>query len=431
MEYIVFVAYLVLIAWLVTKIPFFTKTGLSRPQLVIIFLLKIMAGIFYGWIGLYYGGLAQMQDTWAYHTYGVQEYHLLFNNPHEYFTNLFHDPYGSGMSKFLSTSDSYWNDLKGNLFVKILSVFDILSFGYYYVNVIFYTFITLFGPVAIYRVMTDIFPGKKWIILVSTFMVPSFLYWTSGIHKEGIIFTGIGLVIYALYFGHKEKRFGFRRICMLLTGLLLILFLRNFLILIILPAVATLLLAYRWPKRGLAIFGGMYLLFILIFFNARYINPKLDFPQAVVNRQQDFIKLVGNSTIPIEALKPTAASFLQNTPQAINLSAIRPYPGDVKHLLSLAAAIEINVLLLLFILFIFKRKNGYHDKNIIYFCVFFSFTVLLAIGFSVNNLGAIVRYRSIILPLLVIPMVARIDWEAISRFLNSNIRKNNNLQKSP
>ena len=136
MEYLLFVAYLVLFAWLVTKVKFFTLTALNKPQLIIIFLLKVMAGIFYGWIGLYYGGLAKMQDTWAFHTGSIQEYHLLYSHPGEYFTNLFMDPYKSGVSKFFDTTDSYWSDLKGNMFIKILSIFNIFSFGNYYVNVI-------------------------------------------------------------------------------------------------------------------------------------------------------------------------------------------------------------------------------------------------------------------------------------------------------
>ena len=61
-----------------------------------------MAGIFYGWIGLYYGGLAQMLDTWGYHTSSIQEYHLLLNNPHEYFANLFKNPYRVAIQNFLT-----------------------------------------------------------------------------------------------------------------------------------------------------------------------------------------------------------------------------------------------------------------------------------------------------------------------------------------
>ncbi len=430
MEYLIFVGYLVLFAWLVTKVKFFTLTGLSKPQLIIVFLLKIMAGIFYGWIGIYYGGMAQMLDTWNYHSNSIQEYHLLFNNPHEYFTNLFRDPYEGGVSKFFGSTDSYWNDLKANMFIKVLSVFNVFSFGHYYVNVIFYSFITLFGSIAIYRVMIDVFPTKKMVVLLSTFLVPSFLYWASGIHKEGLLFTGISLIVYCVYFGTKEKKFGFKRIFIFLAGLLLILALRNFIIVILIPAIIAWMIANRRPKYGLAIFSSLYLLFGVLFFTLRYINPKLDFPQAVVNKQQDFKKLApGRSTIKMNDLEPTAISFLKNTPQAINLSTIRPYPSDVKHILSLAAAIEINLLLLLFVLFLFWRTNGNNDtsKNLLYFCVFFSITLLMAIGFSVNNLGAIVRYRSLIMPFLVIPMAAQIDWNRLGRLLSNNIKNKNNV----
>ena len=376
LDYLLFIAYLVLLAWLVTRVRFFKRSGLSDPQLVILFLLKVMAGIFYGWIGLYYGNLAQMVDTWSFHFNGIQEYHLLQHNPHEYFTNLFHDPYKSGVTKFFDSTDSYWNDLKGNLFIKILSVFNIFSFGHYYVNVIFYSFISLTGPIAIYRVMNDFLPGKKVIVLTATFLVPSFLYWTSGIHKEGFIFTGISLVVYCIYFGLKEKRFGFKRIVCLLTGLLLILTLRNFLIALFIPALLTWLVANKWPGYSLRIFAGAYILFGILFFSVRYLNSNFDFPQAVVNKQQEFIKLQGGSTIPIRELKPNAISFLKNTPQAITLSTIRPYPSDVRHILSLAAAIEINLLLLLFILFLFFRTNGLQSRDFICFCLFFSFSVL-------------------------------------------------------
>lgn len=431
MEYLLFVAYLVLFAWLVTKVKFFTGTELSNPQLIIIFLLKVMAGIFYGWIGLYYGGLAQMQDTWAFHTGGIQEYHLLHSNPGEYLTNLFRDPYEGGFLKFFESNDSYWNDLKGNVLIKLFSVFNIFSFGYYYVNVIFYAFLTLFGAIAIYKVMNDAFPGRKLTILLATFLVPSFLYWTSGLHKEGLIFTGISLVVYSIYFATRENRWGAKRILSLVIGLLMLLVFRNFILVIIIPALLAWLCASRWKKYGLAFFTGVYLIFGLLFFNIRYLNQKLDFPQAVVNKQKEFISLKGGkSNIPIRELQPTAVSFLKNMPQAINLSTVRPYPSDVRHILSLAAAIEINVLLFLFILFVFLHKNGLRSRNLILFCLFFSFSVLFAIGFSVNNLGAIVRYRSIIMPLLVVPMLASTDWRRLYKFVFNNIKNNNNISKS-
>jgi hypothetical protein len=120
-----------------------------------------------------------------------------------------------------------------------------------------------------------------------------------------------------------------------------------------------------------------------------------------------------------------------NTPQAFVLSAARPYPSDVHHLLSLAAAIETALILLLFLLFLFFRlRQPGLSKNVIYFCVFFSISLLLAIGFSVNNLGAIVRYRSIIIPLLVTLMLTQTNWQMLATLFQNQFKKNNNSTKS-
>src|SRR5215207_7023537 len=99
LEHLLFAAYLVLFAWLVTKVNFFKNSGLTSSQLVILFLLKVMAGIFYGWIGVYYGQMAQMIDTWAYHEMSLQEYHLLTTNPVEFFTNA-QNTYEEGYTNF-------------------------------------------------------------------------------------------------------------------------------------------------------------------------------------------------------------------------------------------------------------------------------------------------------------------------------------------
>lgn len=392
-----------------------------------------MAGIFYGWMGLYYGNLAQMVDTWALHNFGLYEYHLLINEPSEYFGNFFRNPYEDGLENFFGSSNSFWNDLKGNMFVKMLSIFDVLSFGHYYINVIFLSFLTFFGPVAFYRVMSNVFPGRKLVILISTFLIPSFLYWTGGIHKEGLLFLAFSLIIYNMYFGGKNG-YRFRNYLGIFGGMLLLLIFRNFLLVIILPAMFAWLLAQKWKTKGVIAFAAVYACFSILFFTAKHLHPRLDFPQAVVDKQQAFLKLQpGNSTVPITELQPEISSFIKNTPQAITLTAIRPYPSDVNHLLSLAAAVEINLLLAFFILFLIWRRREKFDGKLILFLLFLSFTILLAIGFTVNNLGAIVRYRSIILPLLIVPMAALTNWPKVWDRLSKIINKNNisNSAKNP
>lgn len=427
LEHLLFAAYLVLFAWLVTRVRFFKNSGLTNSQLVILFLLKVMAGIFYGWIGIYYGQMAQMIDTWAYHEVSIREYHLLQSNPVEFFSNV-QNTYKEGYTNFLTSHNSWWNDIKAIFLVKILAIFNILSFGHYYVNVIFISFFTLFGPVAIFRVMQDAFPGRKLAVLAATFLIPSFLYWTSGLHKEGLIFTGLAIIIYQLYFGLKEKRFPIYRVLWMLFGFLLVLILRNFLILTLIPPLLAWLLSSRLKIKPLFTYIAVTVLFITLFFVSRYFHPGLDMPAAVVIKQGEFMKLGGGSAVSVNKLEPTFVSFLANSPQALSLSTIRPYPSDVHHLLSLAAATEINFLLVLFVVFLFwRRKNGTPLSPLILFCIFFSFAVLMMIGYTVNVLGAIVRYRSIVLPLLMVPVIARIDWKRISSLFLNNISENNNV----
>ncbi len=51
----------------------------------------------------------------------------------------------------------------------------------------------------------------------------------------------------------------------------------------------------------------------------------------------------------------------------------------------------------------------------------------MMIGYSVNFLGAIVRYRSIILPFLIVPIVALINWQRIINIGNDKIVINHNV----
>lgn len=385
-----------------------------------------MAGIFYGWIGVYYGQMAQMIDTWAYHVESLKEHQILISHPIDFFTSLFHNSYEGGYTNFLTSHNSWWNDVKANFLIKIMAIFDLFSFGNYYTNVIFYSFLTLFGPMAVYRVMRDIFPNKKTALLIATFFIPSFLYWTSGLHKEGLIFVGLSLMIYHLYFGFKENKFPVYRILLILLDLSLIIILRNFLVLALFPPLIAWILCFKIKLKPAIVFTAVFILFLTLFFTIKYVFPGIDPPESVVEKRQEFISLQGHASVAVNELKPTFKSFLQNIPQAFSLAVLRPYPSDVRHLLSLAAAMEIGLILLFLLVFLFWKKSRIPLSPFILFCIFFSVGVFFMIGFSVNNLGAIVRYRSIVFPLLLAPMAATIDWQRINQFISPNIKNGSN-----
>nr|MBA2746384.1 hypothetical protein [Flavisolibacter sp.] len=183
-------------------------------------------------------------------------------------------------------------------------------------------------------------------------------------------------------------------------------------------------LASRLKFRPVVVFSAAYLLFLIVFFTGKFIHPKLDFPNAVAIKQEEFMSLGGGSAVEVKKVPPNLAGFITHAPQAFSLSVLRPFPTDVRHLLSLAAAVEVNLLLLLFLFFLFWRTRGRGINAFLLFCFFFSFSLLMVIGYSVNVLGAIVRYRSIVLPFLIVPLAAYIDWKKISEIIFGDMSKN-------
>jgi len=420
LEHLLFALYLILFAWLITKIKFFTRAGLSAPQLVIVFLLKILAGILYGWTGIYFIDMVQMLDTWVYHKESLVEYQLLLSDPQLFITSFFHSGYEFGYGgSFFSTDNSWWSNMPVNFLIKVLALFNVLSGGNYYINVVFYSFLTFWGPIALYRVMKDAYPFNRTAVIIATFLLPSFLYWTSGIHKDGVLFTGIALVVFHFYFGLKEGRWNLGRILAMLLGLLLILAIRNFVLVMLLPALLAWWIASKNVLKPFYTYSLVYAFYAVLFFSARYIHPSLDFPAIVVAKQQQFLQLRGNSAVPTQILETTVGSFITAAPNAISTSVLRPNVFDVSHLLSLAAVIENILLLLLFVVFLIGHRK-WSPTPFGLFCVFFAFSLLLTIGYTVHFLGATVRYRSVVLPFLIIPMCALIDWKRIQKMVKLN-----------
>jgi hypothetical protein len=412
LNHLLFAAYLLLFSWLVTKVGFFKKAGLSSTTLIILFLIKVLAGIFYGWLGVYYGKQLQMVDTWYFHSNSLKEYQLLMDHPWDFFTSLFHNRYEEGFSKFLTSKDSWWNDVKYIFFDKLLALFNLFSFGNYYINVIFYSLITLFGPVAIYRILKETFPKRERVLLIAVFLVPSFIFWNSGIHKDGLVFLSFALLSYHFYFGFKQGRFPAERLSVIALAFILLI-VRSFVLVVLLPALFAWYLSLKSRYKSIYVFGGVYALFTIIFFTLHYIYPKANLMQAVASRQQEFMSLHGNSSIQVRPLEPTFSGFVKNAPQALSNTLLRPAPSDVHHTFSLLACIETMLFIALFIVFLFFRKKEDNLTPYLLYSFLLGVSMLLMIGYTVNILGAIVRYRSIAIPFLLAPIIAMTDWKKL------------------
>jgi hypothetical protein len=298
--------------------------------------------------------------------------------------------------------------------IKLLSIFNIFSGGNFFVNTVLFNFFVFFGPVAFYRIYIRLFPGKKLLLIIALFLLPSLLYFSAGIHKDGLVFLALGLCCYNIFFMTRD-RFTVVRLTGLITGLVIIFLMRNFLLITLLPAITAWLISERNKKFILQTFMLVYLLFIFAFFFAGKIHPSLDLPQYVSTRQIAFVEIAksGQSSININPLFPHFRSFLNNSPQALNHSLMRPYLTERFSLLYIFAAIEIFIYELIFLAFLLFAQAKRKVDPFVYFGIFFSISMFLMIGYTIPIIGAIVRYRSIYFPFVILPLLCYLDLNKI------------------
>ncbi|MBW7952575.1 MAG: hypothetical protein H3C56_08480, partial [Chitinophagaceae bacterium] len=174
-------------------------------MLVVLFIIKVLAGLAYAWFYLQ-PNYHTNSDSFRFYAYSLEETNILLTQPLHFLKDIFSYGYTTTGNVFVG-DNSYWNDLKSNIIIKLLAVCNVFSIKNYFINIIFFNFFFFFGLIGFYRVMQSIFTDKKYMLIIPVFLIPSFLFWCSGIHKDGLIFSAIGLVFYYFHQLLQKKFF--------------------------------------------------------------------------------------------------------------------------------------------------------------------------------------------------------------------------------
>ncbi len=424
LNYLLFVVYFILLCWALLKIPFIKKAGINNKLVLALFLFKIIAGIAIGWLSLHFYGTGN--DYWDVNGEAWKEYQLLFSNPKEYFTNIFTSDYPAGYGGMFGGLDSFWNDLKNNLIIKLVSVFNIFSRGDYYINSLFFNFFVFFGHIALYRVFIKVYEGQSILVIIGCFLLPSTLYFSSGIHKDGMVFLMLAILIYCVFVSLQQNLFTKKRILLISISLLLLFLLRNFIFIALVPALIAWILSAKAKWGAFKTFAIVYLVAGLLLFGINSLPTAIKPLEIITEKQSEFLKLPQSATqINLTPLDPDLKSFVTNAPQALNHVLLRPYLWELPVGSLLPLNIELAIYQLLFLLFLLSRRKDLHGANrpFLYFAIFFTLTVFLFIGYIVPNLGSLVRYRSLYLPLVITPLLCQVDWRGLLglKIKNKNI----------
>lgn len=389
--------------FIISKLPFVRRTGIPQGQLVVFYFIRIISALIIGWISFnfYPGG----NDYWGLNEQGINEHHFLINDPAGFFKDLFHTNYGN-YSGLFGAVGTYWNDLKNILLGKFLGFCNFLSRGNYYLNAVMWSNIGFLGSMCFYRGFLAIQPASKKAAKVAAFLIPSTIYFSSGIHKDLIIFSLLGLFFYCMVRIGKgnEKR---KHYLYLLFCVVFIFLIRNYLAVILLPLATLYIISKRKKWNPAWVFGSGVMIALISLVLLQQAGPKFSVLRIIAERQEDFAELPpGGSDIHKPALKANAVVFIQHLPVALKDGFLRPVIW--KSPLSLIGfSFEWTMIWFLVLLALLKWRTGNPDPGLVLFAILLCCSLFIITGYVVNNLGAIVRYRSIYLPFLVFPLLVK------------------------
>jgi len=410
--------FFLLFTFLIVRLTRHSASGFTKAEVVITFGFKVLMACAYGYIFLhYYGG----DDTWKFQVASQHEYALLMKDPGEFFWEItpataWRNAAGNGWLAFRL----YLADLEYCLIAKPLGIFNILSRGSYYTNAVFFSFFTFWGHYWLFTLLTGLFPQKRRVLFLLIFFFPPVVFWLSGIRADGLLLMFLSLLLIQTWkWLHQGKK---RSLIYILLGLTGILILRDTVVLLLLPVLTGWYVTVRYGRNPLGVLGIVYGISILVFFGSAYVPGFPNLPSVVVERQQEFLALKGNTRFALAALEPTPGSFIRVLPQAVSNAFLRPFLWEAKGMLQVMAALDLLLFWGLVVLALVGSKKGISilkPPPLVWVMLFFSISLYLFIGFVIPFPGAIVRYKIIpelfLLALLVIRAPLNLSWSNRAR----------------
>ena len=435
MGFLLTILYTILFIFLIYKLKFFQNSCLKPKVISGIFLLKIFFGLMLWAVYAWHYGDRNTSDSFKYFDDASFIYNALFINPVHYLQMVtgFHadDPelmsYYENMKSWFKKYDyGLYND--NRTVIRFNALAYLFSFGFYPVHIVIWCFISLTGLMAVFKSVYPMLKDKGKELIVAVFLLPSVLFWGSGVLKEGILLFAFGLAIY-----HFNKlinnKYNLKTIAWTLASFSLLVFTKGYVVLALLPGLLSLIIVKITGNKytGWKFFlTHLVLLFIVL--NLYRINQEYDMLFYLYQKQKDFINLSGiteaKSFIETRIFEPSWKSLFLNGPEALFNVLARPLIFESSGLLILAAAAENLILLTIGLLsLIFFKKPERSQLPLLFFSIFFVISLSLIIGYVTPVIGAIVRYKIPMLPFFLIIFIIIADKEKIIKKLPFLIRK--------
>ncbi len=422
--------YFIILLWIIYKSDFFSDEIIPKKWFIGIFSLKVLSSIILTLIYTYYYTDRSTTDIYKYFDDSKIMFESIHSKPLDFFRMIFGLDAGDYFRENYYSKMNFWyrnyeTDIvsDSHVIIRFNALFQLISLGNIYVHNVFINIISFIGLTALFKFFKPfLFPHLK-VLFIGVFMVPSVLFWGSGLLKEGFILFGIGMLFYSLQ--QLLIHYKWKYLIFLILGIFSILYNKSYLLVVLIIPIFSYIFYQKSTKKSILKSVGISIVLFCFTWFILWITIGINPFDLIVNKHQEFLEInvlfESKSAFEIPGLTDTW-SVLINTPTAWFNTIFRPFLWENRSPLVVISAIE-NFLFfgLILLAFIFPKKSSKH-WFIVLLCLIFVLSLFAIVGLIVPNFGALVRYKVPALPFFTVGLLLMIDLDKLkSRFkiLNS------------
>lgn len=374
--------------------------------MVLLLVTKVIAGVGYAWLFSRSAEYQNQVDTWRYFYQSLPETKWLLSDPAGFFADIITPRYeqDGGM---LATQNSLLNDLKEVLVIKFMAICNVFSGGRYYVNLIFFNYLVLFGIAGIGLLWARFFRVERPGLMVAAIALwPSVLFWSSGFHRDGLLLLCLGGVLWQAWRVSVGPKW--TNLLGLFISFSFLFLLRNYLALFVAMGMLLAAIMYYRPRQARWLLPAAFVFSLMVLVAVGLLHPEYSLPHLLARRQQEFLGLQGGSLVSPLPLDDGWVSLFRSLPEALRRAFAAPLPGSGLKATEWLSALENTAWLLCLLPSVWwcsQRVTTASQKAWTVLAVFLVVSIGVITGLTIPFVGAIARYKSIIWPLMAPPVV--------------------------
>ena len=423
-EKILFAIYLLGMITIIFKASFFNLKDISRFNLSLIFITKIIVGF----ILLYYYQTFEnhklTSDFQVFYFQAEKLFNQFNNSPSELIKIIINAKSDSILINKQLSNLHYWNrDFDYGIIndnqtmIRINLLFLFISNNYYPIHLLFFSFIGFIGITCLIKTLLLYRQRINRLFINIIYLTPTSLIWTSGMLKETILIGILGIIIYlsnSILLANSKRKWLIY--LLLIISCYLSIYIKPIFILLTIPSFIFLLISTYQTKITpvkLSVVVNISLASLLILVigfthtndktiekdNVKYGN-NFDLMRIIAYKQDDFFYEAkhkkATSITELNKLDGSIKSLIFTLPDAFQNTFLKPSIFDMQNKKYWPFIIE-NSFLLVFIISLIKKRDELQWNNpITLFFISLTFTIGLFLGLLNPILGTLLRFKSIV-----------------------------------